>query len=1183
MSTQRVGNRRRAWVLGVGVALAGLVASSLASAAPEPGADPGSSPAPATATATLAAAAPVVQPPSPVTPIVAERGRISLSVDATGTTGASSVVEVDKPDAAATVRAAYLAVASTGFTGYLPVDGDIELDGQVVEFDPNRFMATTIGSHNAWADVTDLVDDVLDAAPAGRTGITVGESSSFVIDGSILAVIFDDPSQTEDVTVVLAYGAQEVTGDQIGIVRDANVPPEAVSVELGLGISFGFQPTLQYSTVDVNGVRLTSSAGGQDDGAGANGALITVGGLDDDPANPADPLALGNQPTCPRCDDELYDLASFLDADGTTDLVLSTANPSADDNVLFAALEVVGADATWVGSTAPLTFTMNQVIGCDEESGPIDPVKCPGGGPDGIGLGEYRAEVTIDGQSTGIIGGDRTDEGDFNDREFFSVTRVVRGPTVDVHVRVFDDDVNADDPIDVHPDDDVTELDITVDLVAGTWTIDGVPGVNRHFTRGDGDTEHFGNGGHPAVFTFDISTLQPSSQRNATFGDRDGDGLLDGWERFGLTVVDVGADNPVTAAAIPVSVVIPPNPVVDVDVQDLLVENDWVRGAPPVYSFDPGESTYADIVASFAAAPTPINLWFDTGDLTTGGPVPRDGRSDLDATSPEFGVDLRGGNEIVLDTGDLAGVTEVCGVGDSEFYDVKEVHFDINRRWVYRYAITGSSRVYSSTTSCGRGGQAEIGGNDILNLRGDANVMMHELGHSVTLRHGGDENENCKTNYLSVMNYSYDRGVGIELNGGARLLDYSPARRPAAGTRPPVLPDVDENEVDELPFQVGNTEHVYYYADTNGDAQSVLASVAPDLNADGDRDDVDVRVNLSRNPDIDACSGDSDFEVLRDHDDWSVVSAAFRQFGDSADSALNPSDDDGLVEFEEELLAIRLAAGRADLSLTGSADVDVENEQATISASLVALDEDFVNAPIVEVFIEGVTIVDLPAGCTATADGMRCAVAPSLLSPSGAVPTDAALLEFVVVPDGSGGATSVRLVATSLDNPVDNDPDPTNNELALDVEFATGPCSTAVPTLVGTDGNDVLTGTNGPDVIFGLDGDDVIDGLEGDDLLCGGGGEDVLSGGNGADVVDGGSGDDQLAGDNGTDTLLGGSGNDALSGGNGKDVLDGGSGDDDLQGENGADALDGGDGDDSVDGGRGTDSCVDGETVIACE
>ncbi len=336
---------RRTLIVVVGVL--GLVAAGFtpAAAQQEPAPEPGTAPL-------LRASRLAAQPAEPVAPIFSDSGRISLSTDAIGTNRASGAdVEVDKP-VGGTVRRAFLVAASTGFSGYEPVDGDIELDGQPVVWDDTRTMLNGISSVNVWADVTTLVASKLDAAQPGRVSIHVEEiANTFQIDGAILAVIFDDPTAVRDRAVVLAYGAQQVTGDRIRLVRLPEVPLADVRATLGVGISFGYQPTGQDSTIDVNGVRLTSSAGGQDDGAGANGALITVGGLDDVAANPVDPFARGYQTSCPRCDDELYDLTSFITESGVTLLELTTTNPSADDNFMFAALDVEGATVTWTPSS----------------------------------------------------------------------------------------------------------------------------------------------------------------------------------------------------------------------------------------------------------------------------------------------------------------------------------------------------------------------------------------------------------------------------------------------------------------------------------------------------------------------------------------------------------------------------------------------------------------------------------------------------------------------------------------------------------------------------------------------------------------------------------------------------------------------------------------------------------------
>lgn len=118
-------------------------------------------------------------------------------------------------------------------------------------------------------------------------------------------------------------------------------------------------------------------------------------------------------------------------------------------------------------------------------------------------------------------------------------------------------------------------------------------------------------------------------------------------------------------------------------------------------------------------------------------------------------------------------------------------------------------------------------------------------------------------------------------------------------------------------------------------------------------------------------------------------------------------------------------------------------------------------------------------------------------------------------------------------------------------------CAGREPTILGTDGDDVLYGTDGADVIHGLDGDDLIFGLDGDDLICGGRGSDDLRGG---------LGNDFLKGDGGEDRLVGGPGDDRIGGGFGGDALYGGEG-----------LID------RLTGGMGIDSCATGEIVRACE
>lgn len=88
------------------------------------------------------------------------------------------------------------------------------------------------------------------------------------------------------------------------------------------------------------------------------------------------------------------------------------------------------------------------------------------------------------------------------------------------------------------------------------------------------------------------------------------------------------------------------------------------------------------------------------------------------------------------------------------------------------------------------------------------------------------------------------------------------------------------------------------------------------------------------------------------------------------------------------------------------------------------------------------------------------------------------------------------------------------------------------PTIVGTNGDDVMDGTPGRDVVLGLDGDDTIRGLGGNDVLCGNDGGDRIAGGAGDDLVYGGYNGERRHGEYLYFT------GDTISGGRGDDLLD---------------------------------------------
>lgn len=340
--------------LGVAVAALGITCGQASAATP------GTAPSSAPVTAGSL---------DPLTPFFSASGFISVSEDAIGTNDNSNpndILKVHK-NAGATVQRAFLFAASTGFTGYVPANGDISLDGTPVNWGSTG--GNDIGSFNAEADVTALVKPIVDAAPAGDVNFTYSEGpQTFNYDGSILVVVLNDPTVTTASSVAIMYGAQKTTGDSFAIGLAQPFDSTTQNLQFSLGISYGYQnstyDTNQQSQVDVNGARMTTAAGGQDDCVTkydpipdfddcGNGELITAGGIGDSPNNPEDPLATsfpcplgqtGSPTPGARCDDELYSLNPFMH-NGDTAVTVNTLNPSNDDNIFVAVLLAQGTAA----------------------------------------------------------------------------------------------------------------------------------------------------------------------------------------------------------------------------------------------------------------------------------------------------------------------------------------------------------------------------------------------------------------------------------------------------------------------------------------------------------------------------------------------------------------------------------------------------------------------------------------------------------------------------------------------------------------------------------------------------------------------------------------------------------------------------------------------------------------------
>jgi hypothetical protein len=276
-------------------------------------------------------------------------GKGGYSADGLGQTRAGGTLQADVP-AGSTVKKAFLYGTYFGGTNPTEAQRTIDFDGTTVVTakigDDGTFLATTRA--DVMAQVAAKIGD-----GGGITDFAVNNDPDG-LDGVGLVVVYSNPALPTR-TVAVLDGSADQGGDTTTFTYASPLDKtiEGFSATMSLGVGFGFQggspetagtstcgtESPQFSLVAVNGARLTSCAGNHDDGFGVNGALITVGGVGDTTANPADPFQQPADGGDPRVeDDELYDIAPFTNQ-GDTQLTITSSNPSQDDNLFLAVLQ----------------------------------------------------------------------------------------------------------------------------------------------------------------------------------------------------------------------------------------------------------------------------------------------------------------------------------------------------------------------------------------------------------------------------------------------------------------------------------------------------------------------------------------------------------------------------------------------------------------------------------------------------------------------------------------------------------------------------------------------------------------------------------------------------------------------------------------------------------------------------
>ena len=281
-----------------------------------------------------------------------------------------------------------------------------------------------------------------------------------------------------------------------------------------------------------------------------------------------------------------------------------------------------------------------------------------------------------------------------------------------------------------------------------------------------------------------------------------------------------------------------------------------------------------------------FTLHFDVGDLFDANP----------ALLNPGAMDLGGGNEIPFSPG--ISLREANSSTRVNFFDVKHEHMAAARRQIFFYMVLANS--LEANGSNGSTGEAEVNGNDAIIALGSygngddgfgvtdnvyinllAATIMHELGHNLGLKHGGDVDVNYKPNYVSTMNYLYSlEGLPTIGNGeGDRyyLENYSRSNSLLCATKG--VRDRDDllNNVLGSPngFIIDYSDGSGITFDERGPINENLGlgrtgSVAVDYNCNGVIENSLFNLNLNN-------SHDTVPTQLTDYNDWGNIDVVFRR------------------------------------------------------------------------------------------------------------------------------------------------------------------------------------------------------------------------------------------------------------------------------------------------------------------
>lgn len=382
-----------------------------------------------------------------------------------------------------------------------------------------------------------------------------------------------------------------------------------------------------------------------------------------------------------------------------------------------------------------------------------------------------------------------------------------------------------------------------------------------------------------------LNTIDPT--------DTDGDGLPDVWELYGVDTNNDGiVDLPIHEWG------------ADPNKPDIFIEVDWMNKPSPgklSFSNERGGSlapTKAQLQTVYDAFKNhDINIHIDAGSNSVG------------FESVQNWASYSGSNEIPYTKVFYVG-TESTGY--QEWHTLVDQNFARERLPVFRHCMFVNQYTQESSQvnhpwseSCKSSGIADnipgqcfIVANQGLGVNVEdvtvSGTFMHELGHTLGLKHGGQDHENYKPNYLSIMNYSFQL-QGLNPTKEINYSDYK-------------LNDIDENAIDEFnpldsnlltPTGLITTWYVYDSANKIYIKKSydIAFPINWNLNADANGNPVQdspYKMNINKED----VNGKQTFTVLKSYTDWDKLIYKGGSIGDVSKASTSTSFD---VYTESEL------------------------------------------------------------------------------------------------------------------------------------------------------------------------------------------------------------------------------------------------------------------------------------------